>query len=57
MENRNILKGLGEGIKKLRKEKEWSQEVLAEFTRYHWKTESFVHVSMEDSLNSRDSHR
>jgi transcriptional regulator with XRE-family HTH domain len=42
MENKKVLKELGERIKKLRKEKGWSQEILAELTGYHWKTISLL---------------
>jgi len=42
MDDKKILKELGERIRKLRKEKGWSQEVLAEFTGYHWKTISLL---------------
>jgi len=42
MSDKEILKELGNRIRKLRKEKGWSQEILAEFTGYHWKTISLL---------------
>jgi transcriptional regulator with XRE-family HTH domain len=42
MDDKEILKELGDRIRKLRKEKGWSQEILAEFTGYHWKTISLL---------------
>ncbi len=42
MEEKEVLEQLGERRKKLRKERGWSQEILADFTGYHWKTISLL---------------